>query len=65
MFLIERPGVRPANGSSPPLHPSTVIDEHSIRSCTISDENSLEGIGSELRGEKRSIPEEVVGTFLK
>ena len=65
VFLIERVGVSPANGSSTPLHPSTVIDEHSIRSCAISDENSLEGTGSGLRGEKRSIPEEVVGTILK
>ena len=64
MFLIERVGVSPANGSSTPLHPSTLIDEHSIRSCTISDENSLEGTGSELRGEKMSIPEESVGTII-
>ena len=65
MFLIEKSGVSPANGSSTPLHPSTVVDEHSIRSCAISDENSLEGTGIELRGEKRSIPEEVVGIILK
>ena len=31
VFLIERVGVSPANGSSTPLHPSTLIDEHSIR----------------------------------
>ena len=57
VFHIERAGVSPANGSSTPPHPSTVVDEHSIRSCAISDENSLEGTGSELRGEK--------GAFLK
>ena len=56
VYLIERVGVSPANGSSTPLHPSTFIDEHSIRSCSISDENSLEGTGSGLRGKKRSIP---------
>ena len=57
VFFIERVGVSPANGSSTPFHPSTLIDEHSIRSCAISDENSLEGTGSELRGGK--------GAFLK
>ena len=48
VFLIERAGVSPANGSSTPPHPSTVIDEHSIGVSTISDQNSLEGTGSEL-----------------
>ena len=48
VFLIERVGVRPANGSSIPLHPSTLIDEHSIGVSTISDQNSLEGTGNVL-----------------
>ena len=52
VFLIERVGVSPANGSSTPPHPSTVIDEHSIGVSAISDQNSLEGTGCELRGEK-------------
>ena len=30
VFLIERASISPANGSSTPLHPSTLIDEHSI-----------------------------------
>ena len=59
VFLVERAGVSPANGSSTPLHPSKLIDEHSIRSCAISDENSLEGTGIELREKKRSIPEDL------
>ena len=63
VFLIERVGVSPANGSSTPLHPSTVIDKHSIRSCAIGDENNLEGTGSELRGKKRTIPEDLWAQF--
>ena len=38
VFLIERASISPANGSSTPLHPSTLIDKHSIRSYAIDDE---------------------------
>ena len=48
VFLIQRAGVSPANGSPTPLHPSTVIDEHSVGVKTISDQNSLEGTGNGL-----------------
>ena len=63
VFLIGRVGLSPANGSSTPLYPSTLIDERSIRSCAIGDENSLEGTGSKLRGKKRSIPEDLWAQF--
>ena len=53
VFLIERASISPTNGSSAPLHPSTLIDEHSIGGGAISDQNSLECTGSGLRGKER------------
>ena len=54
-LIVGRDRVLPANGSSAPAHPFTLVDEHGKRGYTVGDQDSLEGVGSGLYFEIASV----------